>query len=581
MNFFKNMSKLLFYYMTFLLTSCLAQGGGVVDKQIVDSLNLVQPQPLAILAAPTHSFVIKVKNQEQFDTLNEAIHNAILKGERNIKVVISKGCYRFKENHLHLNDIEYDGTITIEGKDVIVTSCDNTRQLLSSQPWTSMEKAEELIKVVDVEKKLCFLPYHNNIDSLFRTNYTKIQITKSYKAPVYSVVDINNEGVYFIADDLKYNTNHRRKEYSFNSDYIINGSLPRFRLFDKTKYIDYHATCFLNVRNCNLEALTIKGISFIGNKEGYALFRTKDFKSRQFIIQQCCFEGIRSSVAVFDHTDNVVFDNNNVKNTDGDEIRFIKNSQNIRVTNNLFCNCGKAMNQSFCVICREASYYIANNVFRDFNYSAIGVGVWHGTPKEYPSQGIIEKNEIYYTQEYFNHKERNTLMDSGAIYAWTQNDNVIIRFNYIHDYEGCGNNRGIFCDDGANNLKMYCNLILNTPNSYSIDSRFCIDQHDGISNNTNNLIAYNIVENGILFKGYFMEDRICLKGTNYLLHKKEVEYLESDYSCLSTNDEDIIIYCDDISSKGIVADDEAWGRIIESPYFNHINKNMKRLYIKR
>ena len=34
-----------------------------------------------------------------------------------------------------------------------------------------------------------------------------------------------------------------------------------------------------------------------------------------------------------------------------------------------------------------------------------------------------------------------------------------------------GDNRGIFCDDGASNISIYGNVILNTPNSYCIDLR--------------------------------------------------------------------------------------------------------------
>lgn len=68
------------------------------------------------------------------------------------------------------------------------------------------------------------------------------------------------------------------------------------------------------------------------------------------------------------------------------------------------------------------------------------------------------------------------LMDSGAIYTWTQNDQVIIRYNYIHDYTGASDNRGMFCDDGAANFKIIGNRILRIANSYCVDSRIIKDQ---------------------------------------------------------------------------------------------------------
>ena len=64
------------------------------------------------------------------------------------------------------------------------------------------------------------------------------------------------------------------------------------------------------------------------------------------------------------------------------------------------------------------------------------------------------------------------LIDSGAIYVWTLNKDLIIRNNFLHDISGPHGNRGILCDDGAMNVSVYGNLIIDIDrNSYRIDLR--------------------------------------------------------------------------------------------------------------
>lgn len=123
-----------------------------------------------------------------------------------------------------------------------------------------------------------------------------------------------------------------------------------------------------------------------------------------------------------------------------------------------------------------------------------------GTEKKYECSGIIENNEIYLTKDYYNNKEKYTSMDAGAIQVRTQSDQTIIRYNYIHDIVGMKDNRGIFCDEGARNFKIYNNVILNTPNCYSIDARKVTDRTLADTlNNRNNVMMYNVVDNRIRF----------------------------------------------------------------------------------
>jgi hypothetical protein len=79
--------------------------------------------------------------------------------------------------------------------------------------------------------------------------------------------------------------------------------------------------------------------------------------------------------------------------------------------------------------------------------------------------------------------------------------------------------------------------VINTPNSFSIDSRKSKDKIEGFSNNAFNFMAYNVMDNGIRFQGYEGEERHCCKGTNYVLKGDKTK--ESKYEGLEDNQPDI------------------------------------------
>ena len=73
--------------------------------------------------------------------------------------------------------------------------------------------------------------------------------------------------------------------------------------------------------------------------------------------------------------------------------------------------------------------------------------------------------------ESFREPPMRSLIDGGAIYVWTQNKDLLIRDNYIHDIAGPHGNRGIFGDDGVVNLHICDNTVLRVKDSYAIDVR--------------------------------------------------------------------------------------------------------------
>lgn len=514
-------------------------------------MDQIQPKSYRKVKPDGCPYVITVKTQAEFDGMNDAITKAITAGKKNIRVKIASGIYQFHQDHIWRRNEETDVSITIVGNNAVITSDEDYGTTAGiGSGWHEMRNAESIIQVIDEKKKLCMIPYANNL-SVNEKNLKKIQITQWFRTKTYTIDHIDTKGIYFIAPELVWDNNYEHKGYNVNYDYLYLGKEPRFRLYDTSQGPKCGAARFLTMENCTYRSLIIKGLVFRGSSDDNNLLHFTNVNSKQITINDCVFDYIRGNgVASFNKTENVSFTKNVIKNTGGDELFFMNNCLNVRVTNNLFENCGQIISNSFCVRCYESEYYIANNTFKDFGYGAIGVGVWHGFEKKYYSGGIIEHNEIYFSPTYSAEAWKHMLMDSGAIYIWTQNDNVIIRYNYIHNYSGAGDNRGIFCDDGANNLKIYCNAITNIANSYCIDSRYSIDQHEGFLNNANNVMAKNVLDGPVRFQGYEGKNRHVLKGANDVFYNgKQIGNVFSD---LEVEIEDEIIDSDEFERKIIL-----------------------------
>ena len=131
---------------------------------------------------------------------------------------------------------------------------------------------------------------------------------------------------------------------------------------------------------------------------------------------------------------------------------------------------------------------------------------------------IVERNIIRYTEEFRKNYKTTTLADGGGIYVGPSCTQGVIRNNVIMGIKGIHSNRGIFLDDGAKNLAVYGNLIVNTDNSYDIDLRYCQTFKTDIPDHNSN----NCVFNNILTGSYRFEDAgnnsSCFGGQNLLLN---------------------------------------------------------------
>ena len=173
------------------------------------------------------------------------------------------------------------------------------------------------------------------------------------------------------------------------------------------------------------------------------------------------------------------------------------------------------------------------------------------------SKGLVEHNIIYYTKDYLLNISQYGLIDGGAIYIATKNDDLTVRYNYIHDISGAGSNRGIYCDDGARNFSIYGNIILNVYNSNCIDARYdpVLENYDKMQKaNINKVIKNNIMDGGLRIEGKPEDDNGCIKGSNFILYKEgirpsvkmvvnNVEYADEDTSLsyISTRDNVLVV----------------------------------------
>ena len=213
-------------------------------------------------------------------------------------------------------------------------------------------------------------------------------------------------------------------------------------------------------------------------------------------------------------SENVVIANNTITNTWQQAIA--GGGKSCTVSGNKLKNIGWFLNTR-AITGGGERMYICDNVIEDFNYGAIAVGSTTANEKASKLTYIIERNTVRLTEAYTDSYILNTLADGGGIYIGPQCTQGIIRNNIIENIKGIHSNRGIFLDDGAKNLAVYGNMIINTANSYDIDLRLTSTYADGIpDHNTNNCVFQNIMTGGYRFQDAGAGSK-CVGGDNILL----------------------------------------------------------------
>lgn len=501
--------------------------------------------------------IINIKTQAAFEDISSTIDRTLANGSKDILINIYPGTYYYRNDHINLAGKNYpEASLRIKGRRVTLVAqgirfVDSNNSLGAFSPehaflnnrndvidvWSPIYQTNELIEIVSPESKLCRIKNYSRASSI-STAGSFIQITSWFQSFVYRINKIEAEYIYFTADNL---TQGYRGGWNVNNDYNYGKIYPRYRLSNVTTevnsfFIDHEKVIIPNndsfVYECEatrflvlgyetyLRSVSIDGISFVGNAyDGELGVFSLLAPFGRIVINNCHFKGIQSSQVVsVGNKNNVSVQNCLFENCSESGVVSGLSAENTNVSNCKFIRCGTGLKNSICVRCSGVDFYIGHNYFEDFGYSAIGIGSGFGNKRSSKISGIVEYNTMRYSDNYMSNKTQYTLMDSGAIYSFTQNDDTEIRYNFIDGYTGMKDNRGVFCDDGASNLKIYGNIITNISNSYSIDSRrvASVEAYVGPSN-VGNLVYNNIVDGTIKIEGREITGNGCEYGANYFL----------------------------------------------------------------
>ena len=565
----------------------------------------------------TYGKIINVRTQRDFDCLPEQLASVIKAGgtDNNILVKFSSGIFVSKERQILLGWMQAPNKrIRIVGENTVIIpdgevyqhgdkyhslfSYDNSLMCENKDVpiWTTCHEAVGLVEVLNSKTKECRLKPKEALP--FQSDYSNayILIPEWCQTGVYKITGIKGGYIYFTADNLQISYNNG---YVVNDDYNYGGKNIRYKLCNICKNddlfrIENGKVClpeeikivregrisnYITIQSSSFKSIEISGIEFRGNKyvDSRPAIFVCDTKCESITIRDCKFIGMHGTVISIESTDNVNVTNNKFTDCHYYGVYSDNRCKGTIISSNTFTNMGKRMTCSFCITCKGEDYYVANNKLSNFGYGGIGIGVWHGHKQYRPSKGVVENNELFYTEDYLTDVSDKCIMDGGAIYLWTKNDGAIIRNNYIHDISGVMDNRGIFCDDGARNYVIEHNVITNIYNSYCIDSRRVARLETQIGpTNVNNVIRDNIINGKIRFVGREGTDNECEYGTNYYLVSKGGDMPLRNVENTIVSGEDIkLIYTG--TKKGRVGlDSKSYTRLKKTPVWKYVKRRVAR-----
>lgn len=527
----RRVSCFISFLLTMAYTLCAMGQAQTAYSRFVELEKVYYDSPV-IKTDNSNDIVIRINNQDEFDSINETLINKLKEGYKQINIVISSGIYFYDNDHVFLNRMDFpEASIKFKGRCTVLCgrhSCcgkyKSKKQVRSAYEqikpnWSKMYQLDCPIEVVDMETTMCRIP--NKVSLQYQEGLI-IEVTEWFCRKQYLVDSITDEYIYFKAKGLTYRDDW--KSYSVNLDYAMTKQYPRYRFIKppvatiKDKSLPSR---FMWVYASNLNQVSMSNIQFIGssNNEESLLYMSSS-KCKRFEIENCRFEGLANEAVRCARSNNLYFHNNVVEDCEGGALLTDNSSNNTRVENNVFNRTGLNGGMNYTVSCYGSDFIIQGNTFKDFNYAAINSGMRLKWEKPFSCSGIIEGNELFYTYNFIKAKSQYTLIDGGAIYLDSKIDHIIVRYNYIHDYTGMGHNRGVYCDDGAANIDIYGNIIANITNGdalFSWRSKGAEKQYDSANNNIN--VMYNIIQGTYHFDA--TNNSSCMKGKNLLIGTNE------------------------------------------------------------
>ena len=558
----------IFIAIIFVLTelSCLQANAQRADiaalRDSLDAVSYAVPQMPVISGRWT---VINVRTQTDWDKIKETLKASLAAGNENILVKITGKNIVFGKEKMEIINWKYpkaniriDGSgakmisygytfkycdkkakkvvgfysfpfsefglddIVVDGKGNEVAFREEVRQVTSD-----VVKVQEFkgLRVQDIWKFQIDLP--DLTEEQCKDFY--VLMTRDWTSARHKVVMVKDGWLYYHldSDDLHSDRdpNVDWKQYKVRPRYrLINSPVSRGlhtadgRIYIPKQYKSIRVNKggqLITFAYCDFNSLEIKGFELNGCGSGYATIGiySSFFREGAFVHDNSFCNISLMAISTAQNT-NVVISNNIINSTRQQAIE--GGGKNTAITGNRLKYIGWMLNTR-AITGGGEQMHICDNVIEDFNYSAIACGSTTSNDKATKLTYIIERNTVRLTEEFTDNYIQNTLGDGGGIYVGPQCKQGIIRNNVVENIKGIHSNRGIFLDDGAKNLAIYGNLIINTDNSYDIDLRLSKGYSAGIpDHNTNNSIFQNIMTGGYRFQDAG-EGSNCIGGENVLL----------------------------------------------------------------
>ena len=418
-----------------------------------------------------------VRTQSDFDSLQDRIDSAFESGQSGIDIQLDSSVFFFKEGHLTFIERKMPGfAINITGRGAVISGEDDDSpfspgkgfvdldNLEDFDPATNVKKARFWPLKVPFRKKIYCIPVDEPDMSESEAENVYIVLSQWFHGMTYKVVKISGGILYFRRDSKDGPRMHTELRFG--------RCLPRYLIVSPPESGGLHrcsASSFIMVRNSSIGTITLDGVHFLGNSDKDNLIHFHSSEIDSVVVENCRFEGLRSNVISLYDTDNLRYRNNFMYRCYRSGIFCDHHSDDCSVTDNTFIDSGRMMVHNSVVNMQGKGFLVRNNLFEDFSYNGIGVGT-HYTSDYCTTEGIIVGNELRMSEEFRKGVPR-MLIDGGAIYICTQNKNVVIHDNYIHDISGPHGNRGILADDGSVNLTISGNRVMNVSPSFCIDIR--------------------------------------------------------------------------------------------------------------
>lgn len=537
-------------------------------------------------------YIIEIKTQRDLSSLNSNVRKAIKNGEQNIIVRLSSGKYYYNRLPVYLYNLKAkDVSISIVGNDTYLIAggvdfesgayieAQRANVYLNSNNkminlYDEVRYSQSGVDIIDEKTKECRI---RSGESLQYARGMVIQLSEWFHSPAYKVEKIENGFIYFIAHDLKYD--EAKKCYNVNYDLKMHATNPRYRIFypqifhKQTGYLhECSESRFLILYRVELKSFNMTGLNFIGASKGKSsLLYFREVQADKICIENCHFEYVNESLVRLKKTNNFVYKNNSSRNCSYGALFSDVDCENTIVKDNSFYRMGGSWTNCSCITCLGKNFAVLNNKFEDIGYISISAGYHSKQGIQMVTKGVIEGNEICLGQEYYDHCEKYSLVDGGAIYLSTLSEEIIVRYNCIHNYRGIFSNRAIYLDDGAMNVKIYGNVIWGVTNAHSILSwraksvnNRILQSNDGID------FYYNVI-----WGKYKFDERInssCIHGRNIILFGKGESVPQCEMTNFKYHESDDIFSGVAVKNGKIIIPDKAMQVLRKYPTYSRMIK---------